>query len=242
MPKGKPRPKVAKTVEPIITTAGEAPTGPALAKLLYEDYRAVSDATDGYLSEAEANALWQVATAAYKNTGNYWIEDGSYKGKSTVMIAGALALMAIGDTTEHVLISVDPHEGKLSFPSHYAVDKLLDSDHLSEELPTFDAFHATIDSAGLGDVVVAMMGRFTDYTPKKPVGLIFIDALHDYDSVKADWEHAKQFLAEGATVMFHDYGKWHGPTQVVDEAVQAGELEVVVQDETLVVCKFLGVK
>jgi predicted O-methyltransferase YrrM len=49
--------------------------------------------------------------------------------------------------------------------------------------------------------------------------VLFVDGDHSYDGVKADWDAYKDFLKEGATVIFHDYGWAEGVKQVVHEDV-----------------------
>lgn len=49
--------------------------------------------------------------------------------------------------------------------------------------------------------------------------VLFIDGDHSYDGVKADWNAYKDFLKEGSTVIFHDYGWAEGVKKVVHEDV-----------------------
>lgn len=57
-----------------------------------------------------------------------------------------------------------------------------------------------------------------------PIGLLYIDADHSYEGVRADWEAWEPHLAQGASVVFDDYryivrGQDHYPdiTRFVDE-------------------------
>ena len=51
-----------------------------------------------------------------------------------------------------------------------------------------------------------------------PVGLMFIDADHDYDGVFADVEHWLPHLQTGGWLAMHDYGDvLPGPARVIDE-------------------------
>jgi predicted O-methyltransferase YrrM len=186
----------------------------------------ISAETEGYMTEAESDLLWHAAESAFNPDGNSWIEVGSYIGKSTVTIAGVLACSVKEKDFNHRVYAVDPHEGKLTFPSHYAPSGLLDGvSRIEESGGTRERFDATITKADLWHWVSVIAHPFTDFhADNEPIGFIFIDGLHDYDSVKADWEHAKKFLKDGATVVFHDYHKWEGVTRTVDEALTAGEI------------------
>jgi len=50
-----------------------------------------------------------------------------------------------------------------------------------------------------------VVSNVKNYTNK--IDLLFIDANHEYKSVKTDWELYKCFLSSGSIVIFHDY-KW----------------------------------
>ena len=206
------------------------------------EYRAISDATDGYLSEAEANLLTVIAgQAVLPDQDSLWIEIGSYKGKSGVLIAGQLAIAKslIGtDRCRIELVAVDPHKGEMSYPSAYDEFGLLISRELSIEPNTEEAFKATINKAGLWAHVRMQLSFVTDYIPEKPVTFVFIDGLHDFASVNSDYIWIKQFLVDGAYVLFHDVDQWSGPTLVAAKAVADGELEKIDQADSLAVYRY----
>jgi predicted O-methyltransferase YrrM len=67
--------------------------------------------------------------------------------------------------------------------------------------------------------VVSHIGRFEDILPKMRRGVFdmaFIDGQHDRVSVKSDYTLAQPLLKPGATVAFHDYGRFE-----VKEAVDS---------------------
>lgn len=225
---------VAKSVTPTVkgTISGTFTPAP----LTREDYFAISNATEGWLTEAETNLLWYTAEN-YWSDGCRWVEIGSYCGKSTVLLGGVLALHGAG-----WLQCVDPMDGNLSFPTHYE-DKLLASNRLDNVGSTLEKFNATIERAGLTKIVDLIPTKFTDAHAEDGVfTLAFVDGLHDFDSVKDDWEHLKPMLTQNAIVIFHDYQKWHGPTLVVDTAIAYNELQFIEQADSLVVCRYIGAK
>jgi len=167
------------------------------------------------------NGLWAAAQRAIESNdqsdGSVWFEVGSYCGRSTALLAGVLAIAGKG-----ILIAVDPMEGNLSKITHWGLNGLLDSNELISMGSTFEKFSATMAKIDTGNVTLVQK-RFTDVEIKHPVSLVFIDGLHDYESVKADWEHVKPHLTNGATVAFHDYFQWEGVTKLVDQVIHAGE-------------------
>lgn len=58
------------------------------------------------------------------------------------------------------------------------------------------------------------------------IGLLFIDATHDYQNAMADFTAWRRHLAPNAWVIWDDYwaGRFDGVIQCVDELVAAGEL------------------
>jgi len=198
------------------------------------DYERISNETEGWLSPAEGDLLWLTAEQHWHKDAQ-WVEDGSYKGKSTVLLGGVLALHQGG-----WLQAVDPHSGDLSYPSQVK-DGLMDGEPRNEG-SSLEGFQQTIQRAHLESYVSLVQRRFTDHVPPSPVDLVFLDGLHDFASVYADYKHIRQFLTPDATVIFHDVGAWTGPTQVVNVAVAMGELQIIEQADSMCVCKFLGAK
>jgi predicted O-methyltransferase YrrM len=50
-----------------------------------------------------------------------------------------------------------------------------------------------------------------------PIGLLFIDGAHDYESVRADFEFWSPLVVCGGLVIFDDVPTWPGPLQVTCE-------------------------
>lgn len=201
-----------------------------------EEYRAISDSTEGWLQEAEADLLVRTAEK-YWNPNSQWLEIGSFKGRSTVLLAGVLAANEAG-----WLQCVDPMEGDLSYPSKWGANGTMDTDRIENVGSTLEAFRETINKANLNSYVTLYECFITDHVPPSLVDLCFYDGLHDYQSILSDYSYTKQFLASNAILIFHDFTTWAGPHQVVTDAVAIGELEILEQAESLIVCRFLGAK
>jgi predicted O-methyltransferase YrrM len=112
------------------------------------------------------------------------------------------------DILNTLIGSIDPHEGKLSYP-RLTPSGMVDAERLTnpdEVAPTLGKLTHNLAKAELDDIVKIVVSKSTDFTFGGAIDFLFIDGLHDYDSVKADWEHFKPMLADGAVVAFHDYG------------------------------------
>lgn len=134
-------------------------------------------------------------TLANLARGKRVLEIGSYCGRSTICMAR---------TAEHVT-AVDYFDGRAT----------------PNPKGTLEAFRQNIERYGVAEKV-------TVCNPDNPLSgeydLVFIDGAHDYESVAADIEKARQVLSPHGLLAFHDYGlECHpGVKQAVDEL--GGEL------------------
>jgi hypothetical protein len=72
----------------------------------------------------------------------------------------------------------------------------------------------------------------------QPIALLYVDGLHDYASVLADFRHFASDLLPGALVAFHDYfDLCPGVKQCVNELMRNGQCEFVTQRDSLIVCR-----
>ncbi len=141
------------------------------------------------------------------------VEIGSHTGLSTIW-------MALHATRSHV-VAVDPwpepRPGTLDDPF---------------ELETGDAvyerFSANVTEHGLWRRITPL--RMTSLEAARvwlqPVGLLFIDAIHEYDHVASDYLHWSRHLPIGSWLAFHDWiddptHPYHGVKRAIDEHVVA---------------------
>ncbi|MBL0741063.1 class I SAM-dependent methyltransferase [Chryseolinea lacunae] len=179
---------------------------------------------EGWLSEAETDLLMVTTIQACASFGPRpnIVEIGSYQGKSTVAIGGVVkALFPLAK-----VFAIDPHDGVVG-----ALDK-----EVQEFPPSLLMFRRNIETAGLGDVVELI--RDFSYNVKwfLPIHMIFIDALHDYSSVSADFRHFFRWVVPQGHVAFHDYSEhFPGVVKFVDELVATGECKRLTLSDSLIV-------
>ncbi|MGN6256118.1 MAG: inositol monophosphatase family protein [Solirubrobacterales bacterium] len=181
---------------------------------------------EGWLQADEADLLLQVTALSLADgpTPNL-VEVGSYMGRSTSVLANVVKALRPAAR----VYAIDPHEGELSVAGFAGPQR---------SQPTSSAFQATLADAGLDDVVVTIERRSWEVPWDRPIALLFIDGLHDRESVKCDFLQFEPWLFEGAYVIFHDYGDlWPEVKEVVDELIAAGRLQRVAEAGSLIVLR-----
>jgi SAM-dependent methyltransferase len=163
---------------------------------------------DGWLTEYEGRELARLAA------GKRVLEVGSYCGRSTICLAKDAASV----------VAVDPHDGR-GTPNP--------RDTLAE-------FKANLVRHGVWDKVCPRVGPFAEVAPQLTgtFDLVFIDGAHDRESVESDIRLARERLAPGGLIAFHDYRRPIDPgvTEAVDELL-AGGAELLGRFESLAVVR-----
>ncbi|HEU5302195.1 MAG TPA: class I SAM-dependent methyltransferase [Acidimicrobiia bacterium] len=128
------------------------------------------------------------------------LEVGTYCGKSAVYL-GAAARAA-----ETVLFTVDHHHGSEENQAGWEHHDERLVDPRTGRMDTLPWFRRTIEDAGLGDVVVAVVGVSATVAQHwtTPLGLLFIDGGHAFDLALADYEGWSPRVAPGGLLVFHD--------------------------------------
>ncbi len=150
------------------------------------------DHIEGWLSPAEGRQLADLAAQVEPN--QTIVELGSWKGKSACWLAAG---------------SRDGKGAKV-----YAVDHWLGSPETSHHFPsgsgytTFAEFDTNVRRFGLEDLIIPVTGLTTAVasTWHHKIGLLFIDAGHDYENVRADFLAWTPYLEPGCHLAFHDSG------------------------------------
>jgi predicted O-methyltransferase YrrM len=159
----------------------------------------------GFLAENELRFLG--ALAACTPAQGAIVEIGSFKGKSTVMLASVAARYGLGQ-----VVAIDPHAG-LSYlgpvPPGY-------------EDPTFNEFLASLKSGGVEQNVEVRRAFSRDVAAEwnRPIRLLWIDGDHSYRGCKEDFDLFSPYLSEGAVIALHDsLNAFEGPIRVFVEDV-----------------------
>jgi len=152
----------------------------------------------GFLDEEEGMRLFELALEA--SSVGLCLEIGSFCGKSTVYLGTACKIK--GNT----LFSIDHHRGSEEQQQGQAY---FDSDLFDPKSGVIDSFHYfrnTIERAGLEEAVIPIVNKShvvaRDWTT--PLGLVFIDGGHSYETVVRDYECWHSHLMDGGFLVFHD--------------------------------------
>ena len=180
---------------------------------------------EGWLEIDEATLLAEAAAESIGSTGNATVvELGSYCGRGTVVLARVAR--AVSSTAQ--VHAIDRFDGLVG-----AVDM-----GLHQGPPTLDRFRANIGRAGLGPAVQQIVAAPAEASWQAPIGFLLVDALHDYESVSADFRHFEPWLHDDALVAFHDYADYYpGVRRFVDELVAGGAYQRASQARSLVVLR-----
>jgi len=160
--------------------------------------RQLTSKIDGWLSDSEGKLLYNLAKGVPRKQAI--VELGSWKGKSTVWLAKGTEAGQMNK-----VYSIDPHSGSKA--------------HVSEgEMNTYTAFLTNLTKAGVQATVIPLVTTSDKAAQRwrEGVGLLWVDASHEYEDVKHDFLSWKQHLLPGAMVALHDCDK-PGPAQVVEE-------------------------
>lgn len=138
------------------------------------------------------------------------VELGSWRGRSTIWLAHA-----VQDRGEGKVYAVDTWEGTGNGGACLPLLQSYGDNQLFEE------FRNNMNKAGIASYVEPIVGNTGEVlqhlTWEKPIGLLFIDADHEYESVRQDFELWSPYVMEGGFIVFDDVPAWPGPTRLVKE-------------------------
>jgi predicted O-methyltransferase YrrM len=165
------------------------------------------DSIEGWLTPGEATLLARCVAAAPAELARRAVEIGSYKGRSTLLLA--LAIRGLGSPLR--LTAIDPHTGY----------------HFGGGRDTHCALQDTLERHGVASVVDVVRARSVEVPLREPLALAFLDGLHDRDSVRADGDHVVAQLVPGGIVVFHDYRElFPGVVEVVNDFIRQDGYEL----------------
>lgn len=147
----------------------------------------------GWLTENEAKTLYELArTSASPFVA---VELGSYKGRSTMALAGGLSARTTDGGAKLLAVDLWMENGRSILQEHV--------DALAMQGLSWELERRCTDTARAAELMVG-----------ECVGLLFIDADHSYEAVRRDFESWSCHVRPGGYVAFHD--SWaDGPSRVI---------------------------
>ena len=158
----------------------------------------------GYMLESEARLLGTIAACA--PAGGVIVETGSFKGKSTIMLAKVAAHYGLGN-----VVAIDPHNSPILL------------DHQADpEASSFKDFLSNLEEAGVAGQVEVHRAYSKEVlsTWNRPIRLLWIDGDHSYPGAKTDFDGFSPYLTPMAVVALHDsLHEFSGPIRVFVEEI-----------------------
>jgi predicted O-methyltransferase YrrM len=145
---------------------------------------------DGWLTEAQARRL--AARAAAVPAGGTIVEIGSFRGRSTIVLA-------LSASTGSEVVAIDPHGGGDRGPQQIAADPALGAaDHA--------AFHANLGAAGVAERVrhVRLPSGEALGELEGDLALLYVDGAHRPGPARDDLRRWGARVAPGGAMLVHD--------------------------------------
>jgi MMP 1-O-methyltransferase len=158
----------------------------------------------GHLEENEARFLGLLAACVPAN--GAILEIGSFRGRSTVMLAKVASHYGLGP-----VVAIDPHNSPI----------LLDR-QANPEASSYQDFLKSIRTAGVSNHVESHLAYSTDVASSwnRPIRLLWIDGDHSYEGAKKDLDGFLPRLVPDGVVAFHDaLNVFPGPIRVFVEDI-----------------------
>jgi len=158
----------------------------------------------GHLEENEARFLGMLAACVPAR--GAIVEIGSFKGKSTVMLAKVASHYDLGPVT-----AIDPHNSPI-----------LLNQQADPGASSYQDFRQSIESARVTQHVESHLAYSTDVATswKQPIRILWIDGDHSYEGARRDLEGFLPHLVPFGVLAFHDaLNAFPGPIRVFVEDV-----------------------
>ncbi len=173
-----------------------------------DDLLARVDGVDGWLSGDQAARLYGVAAATH--SGDQIVEIGSFRGRSTIMLAGA--------APEGVaIVAIDPHAGNDRGPQEI-------SGFESQAAGDHEAFNTNLAAAGVADRV-RHVREFSDRAHNAVSGsitVLYIDGAHRYAPARSDVRTWGRRVGPGGSMLIHDSFSSVGVTMAIGRELMFG--------------------
>jgi len=182
---------------------------------------ALLEGVEGWLTDGQAALLH--AEAARCAPGDRIVEIGSFRGRSTIVLASAAA-----DGVD--VVAIDPHAGTDRGPHEF-------SGYEEEASADNVAFNANLERAGVRDRV-RHVRRFSDDALDEvadPITVLYIDGAHRYAPARSDIHRWGDRVAPGGSLLIHDSFSSVGVTLAIfRELLLGGDFRYVGRSRSLV--------
>ncbi len=193
----------------------------------------------GFLDPVEGMQLYEIAKKASRL--GPCLEIGSYCGKSAVYLGSACL------ENQGILFSIDHHCGsEEQQPGEEYFDPSLFNYDLFQ-VDTLNHFRRTISAWGLENTVVPIVARsqIAARAWATPLGLVFIDGGHSYETAFTDYSCWAQHIVPGGYLLIHDIFEnpaqgGQAPFQVYQLALASGLFQELPRVKTLGVLQRLN--
>lgn len=155
-----------------------------------DELLAAIDPVEGWLSNDQAARLY--SAAADTTAGQKIVEIGSFRGRSTIVLAGAAP-----DGVE--VIAIDPHAGNDRGPREI-------SGFVEEAADDHEAFNGNLSAAGVADRVrhIREFSHWAHDDVAGTIAVLYIDGAHRYAPAQSDIRNWGARVEAGGTMLIHD--------------------------------------
>ncbi|MDQ5985732.1 MAG: hypothetical protein CSYNP_01448 [Syntrophus sp. SKADARSKE-3] len=203
------------------------------------DFETVTSQIKGFLDREEGLRLYELAREA--SLKGPCLEIGSYCGKSA-------ACLGLGCKVNNgTLYSIDHHRGSEEQQpgQEYFDPELLDAE--TGMIDTFRLFRKTLRDLSLEETIIPIVSSSAVVARswKTPLGLVFIDGSHSFDSALMDYMVWTPHLIPGGYLLIHDIFSdpaqgGQAPYEVYNIALSSGRFREESLTKTLGVLRIIG--
>jgi predicted O-methyltransferase YrrM len=174
----------------------------------YDDIADKIETVEGWMSHDQGRRLYEAAARC--RPGGRIVEIGSFRGRSTIVLASAAP-------PDVQVVAIDPHAGNDRGPQEFeGFEAEASADHA--------AFVRNLEEAGVADRVrhVRELSHDAHRYVDGPIDVLYIDGAHRYGPARSDIRTWGARVADGGTLLIHDSFSSVGVTLAILRELAAG--------------------